>query len=994
MVLWLDPQKHFARFAEELAARVDARRSSLVRFDGSWLEVAFALDPIVHTCVERPRLVLYLPGFDSESVRKTPALAVALTAQRFEPQLAKTVRDVAAGALSMAVVDAMIAEGPLELDRVERWFVSERDARWVERRKVFERVSLATLLDHLVALHHHPVGTIEGLAFDSAEDRAALGAYLHDRLGFDEEYCRAVSPRAPINSERDACDQCIDDLFTWLLSVEYVHDLVRQSAGARRPKLEPLRAIESLHPTLVEACLALCRHLREQHQERYPAIADHVEGLLHDELSEMDAAHLGAIDTFRIEDRRVLAASVEALAAARWSTALAMANARLDGDSIWLRREQLRRWEWQLVRSAAQFGLTLDHVGMPKSSSVERTGETLVDLVRWYEREGFEVDRKHRWFEQEKSASLDPRFQHFTALQQVVTDLRQRYRAWADAHARRWSECCEARGYLPPHEWRQRSLFDQVVQPLIEEKSTVVYFLVDALRFEMARDLADMLAREEGVALSLNARVAELPTITAVGMNCVVPVARGERLSVARALEGFRTGEFTVSRPADRAEAIQRRNPSKKVVLVELAEVLAKSRDELSKLSKNRFVVVQTRYIDDAGEANVGVRSFPAALQELLSAFRHMEAAGCTRFVFVSDHGFLLQDESTRVLAFGKKTDPRPRYVLDDLARVEENLVSVSPSALQYDGLEGKSLLFRKDTSVFATPNAGASFVHGGNSPQERIIPVLTVRTPAKSPRGKSSAAPQFELDAESMTDVLGVHRVRLCVRWSKDATVSLSPAPVAVGLRAKSEDPTATVSIRDVSRGTHSNGQVLVLPSKEQGEHGWTEVFFTLEATHASSAQIEVYLSDAVHEGHAKLIAAWFESVRSGPKRVSSSHSLPAQKAESAAVEKSARDAHTSDEGSARSPTAKPSSATTKRDDERPWLEGIPDANARKILARIDQYGMVTENEATELLGSARAMRRFALQLDEWTQQKLIPIRIRVDSASDGKRYTKEGDR
>jgi hypothetical protein len=611
---------------------------------------------------------------------------------------------------------------------------------------------------------------------------------------------------------------------------------------------------------------------------------------------------------------------------------------------------------------------------------VVRTGETLADLVAWYESTGFEVDLRHRHFEQERAANLDPRFAHFADLQSVVGLLRQQYRAWVDAHAERWTECCEARGYLAPSELQQRRFYEQVVQPVVEEGARVALFLVDALRYEMARDLSDMLRRETGTSVTLRARVAELPTITAVGMNCVVPVTRGDRLVVARDFEGFRTGELTVSRPEHRADAAGRRSLGKKALLLDLGTVLSDSAEKLAnRVKTNKLVLVQTREIDDAGEAGVGVRAFQGTLQDLLAAYRLLEAAGVQRFVFVSDHGFLLQDECTKVLGFGKKTEPSARYVLDSRERVEDNLVAVAPSSLGYDGLEGKSLLFRRDTAVFATGLSGAPFVHGGNSPQERIIPVLEARTNRKK---KSADKPKYELEAKLLPDVLGLHRLQFIVRPSAYTQRSIEDSDtVAVGVRAKSSS--ARVALRDVTRGRMLNGQVLVELSVREGEQGWTEVFFSLESESEGHAQVEVFLADVVSDELSVVIPAWFETFKIAPRRPTDS--TPAMSA-------------VSDPTTATAVTAAPASKSKGEGaasaSEYGWLDAIPDEGARRVLQRLAQYRMVTEREATDILGSPRAMRRFGVQLEEWVEKKLVPFRIRVDSGADGKRYTKEGDR
>jgi hypothetical protein len=67
------------------------------------------------------------------------------------------------------------------------------------------------------------------------------------------------------------------------------------------------------------------------------------------------------------------------------------------------------------------------------------------------------------------------------------------------------------------------------VAPLLKGGERTALFVLDALRYEMALELRDEL-ENAALQFDLRARLAELPTITAVGMNVLAPVARDGRL--------------------------------------------------------------------------------------------------------------------------------------------------------------------------------------------------------------------------------------------------------------------------------------------------------------------------------------------------------------------------------------------------------------------------------------------------------------------------------
>jgi hypothetical protein len=356
-------------------------------------------------------------------------------------------------------------------------------------------------------------------------------------------------------------------------------------------------------------------------------------------------------------------------------------------------------------------------------------------------------------------------------------------------------------------------------------------------------------------------------------------------------------------------------------------------------------VVVCSTEIDDAGEANVGLLTFEGQLQQIKAAWHHLQGAGIKHAVFTADHGFLLQDSTTRVHPFGKKTDPQRRHVLDPHERGEAGLVPVSLAKLGYDGITGY-LLVPEDTAVFATGTVGASFVHGGNSPQERIIPVLTVTRK----RAETSSLAEYAVEAESMADAFGFHRIRVRLVFPRESQTSLGfvgARSIDLDLRVpERKDVRATVK-EVAGPGTIKSGRLQAPVSDE-----WTEVFFSLVGPTDDRVRVEVHHADNIEKVRACIPDALFAvaGVSSGAPRVV---------------------AASSDEA---------------------WAAAIEDEGVRLVVVHIARHGVVTETEVIGLLGNARAERRFGAQLDNYLDK--LPFRIRREVNASGKRYVRDGDR
>ncbi len=867
-----------------------------------------------------------------KAIRQHPVLEMYEPGVRFRKALDTLIREAAVSRVPPAEVDAFLSKNPT-LQQADAWLsqAGARNASGLEGilHASGESLVVQGLTSSASTLHDRVKLT---------EDVATLQSYLHTLTGLDEAWVTEFAPPRSIRAgqSRHSVAEVLDALGAWLLCVEYVHDLKRP------PHLQSLHRLRELPKPLVKKVSELLDQLRSQEPDAYVRLAEEVESFLAGELEVMTAEDLGHVDTFREEENRVLSGAVEALRAGDWKKADDFCKVRHGEKSFWLKRDQTRRWAWSLVAAAATFGQTIAEHATPFAGV-----RSLSEAVDRYAADAFVVDRAHRRWEQFRLSVETHRLPHYGPLQEVALELRRLHRKWADDLARAFTACCSEHGFLPPSALRQRSLYDDVVHPLTQTGEKVAYFMIDAFRFEMATELVEEL-KASGNMVDLKPRLAELPTITSVGMNALAPVAQGEKLVIAGTFNGFKASEFAVRTPELRARAIGARSVGQPALLLKLTEASDTTTAALSrKLGSHRLIVVHSKEIDDAGEANVGLQTFESTLRQIKAAWHHLQLAGVKHFVFTADHGFLLQDETTELKKFGKKTDPSRRHVLDDQPRREQGMVPVSLSSLGYEGLDGY-LLFREDTAVFDTGTPGANFVHGGNSPQERIIPVLTVSR--QKPEGSSLA--EYMVEAVADTDVLGLHRVRIRLGFAKNTTTGLgfaSAQTIDVGLRVQDRGD-VRVLIRDVSAPASLDKGRLRVPVGGT----WAEVFFALEGQQDERVKVSVVHAENIEKVQPATVDAWFSVSGRGDSL----------------------------------------GAPAVADAPLTWADAIEDEAVRKVFVHIDKHGSITETEVTSpnFLGSPRAFRRFSLEFENHVTR--LPFRVRIEAANGGKRYVKEGDR
>jgi len=908
LVVWLDAEGAFTAYVDALAPRVN-----VAAFRGSFL--ALMLDLRQHaSTLDKPPLVVHLPGFNHESVLKTPALEVYRAGLRFERNLVTVVREAANGRKPLDEIEAFLAKPGLTLDRADAWLQGSTDSSPDVYSAWLEKLDAPSFLRHLPDAPKEPASIV-----------AALRRHANVLFGVTADWLEEKQWSGNIN----------EAVHAWLLCVEYVHDL---KAAPQQPSLVPLK---KLPDATVKRCRAETVRMRRESPDAYRARADGVELWLQRAERERDPRDLGRIDTFRFESHRIYVGAVRALRDGDYAQAREWADAHEnDNGAFWVQQEPARKIAWQLLSSAARLGLAVANAGRPLDGA-----QSHEEALARYVSSGAAIDALQRDFEQRFKALYGPSLPELAVLDAGIERLRGEYLQWANQLAKDFAALCRQTGPLPPDEFRQRNLFNEAVVPLLTQGRTAL-FVVDAFRYEMAVELERML-RDAGVRSELKARLAELPTLTSVGMNALAPVTRDGRLvPVVKdgELKGFRSGESQVLKPADRLKAMEARTGAKAADF-KLEDLREPDADKLKRqIAQAQLIVVHSQEIDTAGENGLGPWNFENVLRDLIQARARLEAAGVTQFVFTADHGFLLGRRRRRD-RFGARGQTNRRHAFSATQRNDADYLTVSFAQLGYEG-EGYIVL-REDVDEFDVSEPFSDFSHGGNSLQERVIPVLEV--------SRSRGRPQTlrcVLDVKPASGALGAHRFYIRAsprRETGQAPLAFaSSALVDVRLYVPGRD-----DIRVVLKGVDGGGgsqwaDGLRLDAATQE---WTEVFFELWGNSQDRVSIEAaVVADA--ETAIRPADLYAVTLRSGGRR-------PPPEA---------------------APTAAPAAG---------WGERLSDPDAGRVFDFLEQHGAVTEAQMVQLLGgNPRKARAFAARFDE--HRKRLTFDVEVSATADGKLYTK----
>ena len=289
----------------------------------------------------------------------------------------------------------------------------------------------------------------------------------------------------------------------------------------------------------------------------------------------------------------------------------------------------------------------------------------------------------------------------------------------------------ETLGYVSeiPH---QRDFYRKYVAPLTAKKTRAFVIISDALRYEVAAELTEILTRTTKGKAELHAVQSVFPSITKCGMAALLP---GKELTFTDSME-VQVDAMPARTTREREAILNRQTDS---VAVQYTDLLSMKQAERRQLIAGKNVVyIYHNAIDAIGDkAATETKVFSAcetALEELSNLLRIVtnELSGTNVFI-TADHGFLytyqplLESDKLGRSAFeGEVYELGRRYALTSPETTGNALLPIQLSSI-YSGVAVQGFAPR-DTIRMKLPGGGENYVHGGISLQEITVPVIVFK--------------------------------------------------------------------------------------------------------------------------------------------------------------------------------------------------------------------------------------------------------------------------
>lgn len=513
-----------------------------------------------------------------------------------------------------------------------------------------------------------------------------------------------------VTLQKQKFESVSEELWNLILYSEFVHDLPIDLP--KQLKDVPLTQ-SSTNQLIQEVCSQLRK--RKDVEEIYVEQAKRVGEELSLPKLFAKESNLGAINTFAFEDTTFFNAFKVKLISGELNAAEGILNQSI--DSIWSTYDDERRSSWLIGRKALAIKRLIE-----KLSTASKKHTDINSIVEWYANEVYELDTLHR--------ELDKNVAELISISPLLKEVHKfavdAYLAFTESIQKSFLESVEKEGLSSLSIQRNIELFDKRVEPFVKSGKKTVYFLADALRYELASQLKSRLERVSFDA-EIEPSLAFSPTVTKYAMAALMPKA-DTNLSLklkGKKLEPFLSETESGSRDARMKYALN--------ILGDKAS-WAWEKDVLSdKYEKTDLLFVTTTEIDQAGESSPDNAQLliEQALMKILKVSSKLRDEGYEEFVLAADHGFVLIDEFK---AGNKSEKPVGEWSLQKSrclagkGACNSDHLELSASDLGVNS-EVEQFLFLKN---YATYERGKQFFHEGISLQEIITPCLTYR-PQKS---------------------------------------------------------------------------------------------------------------------------------------------------------------------------------------------------------------------------------------------------------------------
>lgn len=718
VVVWFDPEKAYTNIVETLEGKSPIPNTTLAVYDSGkgFMALRRELEPVWQV-EEPPRLLIYVPMASRDT--QNALIEYILAGVQLEPGLHPPERNT-----RLAMIARRALENLLPAATVEK-IVADTE------RGQLDLAEIESLAEHGQEIL---LGALSLIFKTGSAEEIAL-RFLTDP-GIDKEITVKNTGPALANLLNDALGVQLGDgndlpgLRAGLARHVLVTEFLSSLAGEKPSSLKTIPQPKSKAARQTAVQIVQTWRLRRDLSTSYVQAAQRLEAELGVGSQTWTIGAFISSETFEQTEKSLQTLVEKALPEKPSQDLLDLAMQRMDG--FWSLHNLEIRLRWQVIIEAAQVLVQSEPIRQALKgtlSAISLFGRYTQDdkgpQTAWCN-----LDTAQRRLERElHNLDLDPN-ENDTTLK-LVAAAQHSYAETVQLLADHFVHAYEDAGFTIPGVIQQADIYHDFVEPTIPE-APIAYFLVDAFRFEMARELCGQFP--EDWITELHPAIATPPTITEVGMAGLLPGAEK-----GLAIEPAGTSKLGVTvlgnilkTRSDRVKHLESK-ASAHVIVVELNQIapLKDKNIRNSLKSAGVIVVTATDEIDGLWENQPAMarQLHEHVFDQLRRGLRALFGLGISKAVLTADHGFLMGERLMQGIPLdapgGDTADLHRRVWVGKGGATMPECLRKPFSAFGIGG--NLELVTPYGLACFKAPGGSTEYFHGGLSLQELTIPVLVV---------------------------------------------------------------------------------------------------------------------------------------------------------------------------------------------------------------------------------------------------------------------------
>ncbi len=400
-------------------------------------------------------------------------------------------------------------------------------------------------------------------------------------------------------------------------------------------------------------------------------------------------------------------------------------------------KEREKSYWYHLYHSEYEaLNFALEFLAMEKGMQGIIRGQSAQELVDLYTKEYYLMDYFYRkfYYYYDSIVNKEP-------FAQLVEIIENTYTNWfLNQLSVKWSQAVgeEMLAEFPlPQVSQQQNFYQDFVSPFVVKDERVFVIISDALRYEAAKELVELINREVRGRAEMKFMQGVVPSTTKYGMASLLP---GKEIRLNEKNEVL-VDNINTQGTENRGKILA--NHSDASLAITYKDMIDMKRaDYKETFEGKRLIYIYHNAIDAIGDTAATEREvFTAtekAFQELVLLLKNLiNNISATNIIITADHGFIYErsplTEIDKISRYDVKAlEIGRRYILLDS---NQDFPDALPIAMNYLLGENTGLIAVVPKAVirYKIQGAGVNYVHGGVSLQEIIVPVIKFKNIRRS---------------------------------------------------------------------------------------------------------------------------------------------------------------------------------------------------------------------------------------------------------------------